>query len=104
MEELKANGVTDAEARAFYLSRAVNGLQATMDEIAEGVELLRPHYPEADERELNFRAQTLKSEKHRRGSWPTAEDLAARAASEREAEERERQRQADLDATREDPE
>jgi hypothetical protein len=96
MEELKANGVTDAEGRAFYLSRAVDGLQAMMEEIAEGVELLRPHYPEADERELGFRAQTLKNEKHRRGSWPDAEELAARAASEREAEERERQRQAEL--------
>jgi hypothetical protein len=98
MEELKADGITDAEGRAFYLSRAVDGLQATLDEMAEGVELLRPHYPEADERELGFRAQTLKAEKHRRGSWASAEEIAARAASEREAEEQERQRQAELEA------
>jgi hypothetical protein len=99
MEELKAAGVTDAEAHAFTLSRAVDSLQAMMEEIAEGVELLRPHYPEADERELDFRAQTLKGEKHRRGSWPSAEEIAARAASEREAEERERQRQAELEGS-----
>jgi hypothetical protein len=98
MDELKAAGVTNAEVRAFYLSRAVDGLQAMLDEIAEGVELLRPHYPEADERELGFRAQWLKNEKHRSGSWPAAEELAARAASEREAEAQKRQRQADLEA------
>jgi hypothetical protein len=104
MAELKANGVTNAEARAFYLTRAIDGLQATMEEIAEGVELLRPHYPGADERELGFRAQTLKNEKHRRGSWPGAEELAARAASEREAEEQERQRWAEWpEAAAEDP-
>jgi hypothetical protein len=96
MEELKASGSTNAEAHAFMLSRAVDGLQAMIDEIAEGVELVRPHYPEADERELKFRAQTLRNEKHRRGSWPGAEELAARAASEREAEEGEWQRQAEL--------
>jgi hypothetical protein len=104
MEELKADGITDAEGRTFYLSRAVDGLQATMEEIAEGVELLRPHYPEADEKELDFRAQTLKAEKHRRGSWASAEELAARAASEREAEERERQRWAEWpEAAADDP-
>jgi len=86
MAELKAAGITDAEGRAFYLSRAVDGLQSMIEEISEGVELLRPHYPDADERELNFRSQTLKNEKHRRGTWPSAEELAARAASEREAE------------------
>jgi hypothetical protein len=96
LDELRAAGVTNAEVRAFYLSRAVDGLQAMLDEIAEGVELLRPHYPDVDERELSFRAQTLKNEKHRCGSWPSAEELAARAASEREVEERERQRQAEL--------
>jgi hypothetical protein len=94
MEELKDSGSTNAEAHAFMLSRAVDGLQAMIEEIAEGVELLRPHYPEADERELGFRAQALKDEKHRRGNWPAAEEIAARAASEREGEERERQRQA----------
>jgi hypothetical protein len=104
MEELKANGVTDAEGCAFYLSRAVDGLQATMEEIAEGFELLRPHYPAADDIELGFRAQTLKNEKHRRGSWPDAEELAARAASEREAEEQERQRWAEWpEAAADDP-
>jgi len=90
LEELKADGIADAEIRAFYLSRAMDTLQVSMEEIAEGVERLRPHHPEADERELTFRAQTLKNEKHRRGSWPDAEELAFRAAAEREAEEKER--------------
>jgi hypothetical protein len=75
----------------------VDALQGRIEEIAEASELLRPHYPEADDRELGFRASCLRHERDQLGKYPSTEELAARAAEEREANEKERQRQAELD-------
>jgi hypothetical protein len=52
-------------------------LLATMaDEIAEAVEILRPHYPEDGEADLRQRAAVLRGERYQSGRWPSSDELA----------------------------
>ena len=88
MEDLRADGVTDAEVRVFELRPPADSYRASMDELAEGVELLRPHYPGETDAQLQWRVGYIRPTKHITGHWPSAEELAARAAREREEKER----------------
>lgn len=63
----------------------VSLLENLRAEIAEGVELLKPHYPEAGEAELQDQAQGMLGKRYATGRWPTADELAAKAAAERAA-------------------
>jgi hypothetical protein len=57
-------------------------LETMAAEIDECVELLRPHYPDADEEALRNHARCLRSERYERGHWPSAKEIAAAKAVE----------------------
>jgi hypothetical protein len=74
-------------------SECTHVLDTMAAEIAEGVELLRPHYPhdetvcsnsEHDET-LHRRALSMLDERYRKGHWPSAEEIEARARQDAEA-------------------
>jgi hypothetical protein len=50
-------------------------LETMRAELAEGVEILRPLYPEEKDKELRRRAQDLRGWRYEQGRWPTAEEL-----------------------------
>ena len=51
-------------------------LSTMADEIAEAVEILRPHYPEDGEADLRQRAEALRGERYQSGRWPSSDELA----------------------------
>jgi hypothetical protein len=57
-----------------------NLLENLKAEIIEGADLLRLHYPDASDDELHNRAQTMLSERYRRGRWPTVAEIAEQKA------------------------
>ena len=60
---------------------------ATMaDEIAEAVEILRPHYPQDRKPELRHRAEGLRAQRYQTGPWPASDELAEKAWEEAHAE------------------
>jgi hypothetical protein len=44
-------------------------------EIEECVALLRPHYPEASDKELRRRAECMRSRRYELGKWPDDADI-----------------------------
>jgi hypothetical protein len=46
------------------------------DEIAEAVEILRPHYPEDGEADLRQRAAALRAQRYQSGRWPSSSTIA----------------------------
>jgi hypothetical protein len=44
-------------------------------ELAEAIGLLRPHYPNASDRELCLMADALRDRRWRMGRWPTEDEL-----------------------------
>jgi hypothetical protein len=59
----------------------IDSFATLLAELAEGVELLRPHYPEASDEELRARAAGLLGRRYAEGRWPDLGPLPdARAA------------------------
>jgi hypothetical protein len=57
-------------------------VMATMrDEIAEAVELMRPHFPADDEDALRNRAEALRAQHYQTGRWPDFKKVAAAEAA-----------------------
>jgi hypothetical protein len=56
-------------------------LETMKAEIAEAVELMRPHFPSFNEDSLRRRAESLRAQRYRDGHWP---DFAAMAKKETE--------------------
>jgi hypothetical protein len=52
-------------------------LRLLQGEQAEAVQVLRPHYPEASDDELDSRATSLRRQRYALGRWPTAEEIKA---------------------------
>ena len=57
-------------------------LETMADEIAEAVEILRPHHPQDSEAALRHRAEGLRSKRYQSGRWPTSDELAEKAWEE----------------------
>jgi hypothetical protein len=51
-------------------------LDTLAGEVAEAVEILRPHYPQDSETELHHRAKALRRKRYERGRWPSSDELA----------------------------
>ena len=65
-------------------TRPIDSFATLLAEIAEAVELMRPHFPNDYEDALRHRATTLRAERYRTGRWPDFEQLA-KAEAERQA-------------------
>jgi hypothetical protein len=57
----------------------IDSLASMVAELAECVEILRPHYPRKPDAWLHSRALSMRDERWRVGRWPSPEELAARA-------------------------
>jgi hypothetical protein len=51
-------------------------LETMKAEIAEAVEMMRPHFPGFDEDSLRRRAESLRAQKYRDGRWPDFAEMA----------------------------
>ena len=58
------------KAAAPKSANVIDSLTTMHAELDEGVELLRPHYPEATDRELRARAESLRPRRYADGRWP----------------------------------
>jgi hypothetical protein len=56
--------------------KPINVLTTIVDELAEAVALMRPHFPNDDEYTLRSRAMALRAERYRIGHWPDFQELA----------------------------
>jgi hypothetical protein len=73
---------------------------ATMQaELAYGVALLRPHFPDDDDDTLLARVKAGRQRRYACGRWPTDEELAEQARQSRDADAAERAEQERLEAT-----
>lgn len=62
-------------------TNTIDFLRVMQAELDEGVQLLRPHYPEASNSELCSRAASLlRWQRYAQGRWPTAEEIEAEKA------------------------
>jgi hypothetical protein len=69
--------------QASKQAMAQTDILATMaDEVAEAVEILRPHYPQDSESELRHRAEGLRANRYQTGRWPASDELAEKAWEE----------------------
>jgi len=50
--------------------KPIDGLQTMIHEIAEAVELMRPHFPADDENALRRRAESWRWQRYANGTWP----------------------------------
>jgi hypothetical protein len=64
-----------------------NCLESLMGEIAEGVEIVRPIWPEDSEDDLHSRAESLRGERYLKGRWPTVDELIEKRREETETEQ-----------------
>lgn len=66
-------------------TNAIDSVKTLQAELDEGIEFLRPHYPEATDMELRARAESLRPRRYAGGRWPdftVARDEAAIAQEE----------------------
>jgi hypothetical protein len=61
---------------------ATNCLESMKAEIAEGIEIIRPIWPEDSEGDLRSRAELLRGERYLKGRWPTVGELKRRKRDE----------------------
>lgn len=65
-------------------ANAVDSLATLLAEVDEGIELLRPHYPDAADGELRTRAVGLLPRRWADGQWPDLAAIAQEKASTKE--------------------
>jgi hypothetical protein len=63
-------------------TKPIDVLATIADEIAEAIELQRPHFPADDEDALRGRAEMLRAEHYRIGCWPDFSEVAKAEAKE----------------------
>jgi hypothetical protein len=63
--------------------KSIDVLATILDEIAEAVELMRPHFPGDDEDALRSRAEAWRSERYAAGHWPDFAEVAKAEAADR---------------------
>ena len=73
-------------------TRPIDSFATLLAEIAEAVELMRPHFSNDDEDALRHRATTLRAARYRDGHWPdfaqlAEEELERQAANEAHADD-----------------
>jgi hypothetical protein len=56
--------------------KSFNILATMRDEIAEAVELMRPHFPADDDDALRRRAEASRSRRYANGTWPDFAEVA----------------------------
>jgi hypothetical protein len=70
--------------------KPIDVFQTILAEIAEAVELMRPHFPNDDDDALRDRALACRAERYQTGHWPDfnemAKDEVAAAAARPETE------------------
>jgi|SRR5690349_13563465 hypothetical protein len=62
--------------------KTISVLGTLLDEIAEAVELMRPHFPTDDDDALRHRAMALRAKRYRVRHWPDFEQLGKAEAAE----------------------
>jgi hypothetical protein len=64
------------KSRSQIQIKPIDVLATIIDEIAEAIELMQPHFPGDDEVTLCGRAMALRAERYRIGHWPDFKELA----------------------------
>jgi hypothetical protein len=62
--------------RLQFATKSIDVFQTMIDEIAEAVELMRPHFPADDEDALRDRAMAWRAERYQIGHWPNFKEMA----------------------------
>jgi hypothetical protein len=62
--------------RTQFEVKPIDTFQTVLDEIAEAIELQRPHFPDDDEDNLRRRAEAWRPERYDTGRWPDWGDIA----------------------------
>jgi hypothetical protein len=64
--------------------KSFNILATMLDEIAEAVELQRPHFPDDDEDTVRRRAEAWRPKRYANGTWPDFAEVAKAEAIKEE--------------------
>jgi hypothetical protein len=63
------------------IRRVPDPLESLKAEIAEAMEMMRPHFPNRSEDSLRHLAEALRSERYRSGRWPDFVEMARKESS-----------------------
>jgi hypothetical protein len=72
---------------ASAVGKPIDVFQTMRDEIAEAVELMRPHFPNDDEDDLRARAEAWRWKRYADGRWPDFAEVAKAEVAEADAAE-----------------
>jgi hypothetical protein len=82
MAKKQRKPATKKQSKAAAEIKTIDVLGTLLDEIAEAVELMRPHFPTDGDDALRHRAMALRSQRYRVGHWPDFEQLGKAEAAE----------------------